>query len=283
MKGSIERILLLIGFIGSAVTIIVAYRQFVDGATQDGSFGLAILAFFCLIILVFAIVQEYRFSRKSRYIEAFSYIDLAYQACITRDEDKCFLDVCNNLTNAFSLITGANCSCCIKTFDPPEDRTSTVNQFFISTLCRDSKPQQRKNKTRDIHHDLDRNTDFRAIFRHRNDVFYANNLPLLSNYANTSFEVYGDPKDVPTPFLRSFIRDRQWPLPYKSTIVAPIVSQNHKDIHNDTLVGFLCIDSPARGAFNRRYDVDMVKSLAIALYPMISSWYDRRSNPEGEK
>jgi hypothetical protein len=113
---------------------------------------------------------------------------------------------------------------------------------------------------------------FGTINKPNGGTYFAGNLPGKYDYNNTSFDMYGGkPKDIPIPIIRSVVRNITWNLPYKSTIGAVIYpSEPSPDI--DKLIGFLCVDSRARNAFNKRYDMDLIRAASSSLYPMMYKW-----------
>lgn len=96
----------------------------------------------------------------------------------------------------------------------------------------------------------------------------SNNLPYFWDYRNTGFEHYGEPQEIRIPFIDNFFRDWRWPLPYKSTISVPICGL-HED-ESDSIIGFLCIDSPNRGAFRKDFDFELLKGLADGIAPVLN-------------
>lgn len=71
-------------------------------------------------------------------------------------------------------------------------------------------------------------------------------------------------EDLPDGLFSFFSRSRKWPLCYKSTIVAPILSDNNKVIY-----GYLCVDSPDNRGFNKKRDIRIVQDLALFMAPTI--------------
>jgi hypothetical protein len=285
----IKKLSVYFGLAASIAAIAVAYRTFVSELHPDGQLGLIILAFYAIIFLIIAIVQEYRFGHKARYAEAFYYFKNAYYFCLKGATEKprnetniCLIaqQICDQISSGFGVITGTKCSVCIKILDKNFKKGRKV-EIAVSTLCRDAaSTHHRSTSNNSIVHWLDKNSDYLEMFDSFNKpmagIFFNNNLPNKLDYANTSFEIYGKPKNVEIPFFRYFVRNFYWPLPYKSTIGAAIYPMIDKETPKDTarLLGFLCIDSASRGVFWKRYDTKILRSLAIHLYPLISRWYD---------
>ena len=98
----------------------------------------------------------------------------------------------------------------------------------------------------------------------------SNQLPFLFDYKNSSLELYDDYADEKAFFpFKVFLRYWRWPLPYKSSIVVPICPGISTERSKETLLGFLCVDSPRLFAFKREFDVDIMNGVADGLYNVI--------------
>lgn len=171
--------------------------------------------------------------------------------------------VCQEIAKTLSKLRHCDVSVCIKYTNRKDDI------YYVNTLCRDPLSyHERRNlyvsQDLDI---IDKNTDFREIFEKIanktawNDIFFfANYLPFRFQYENTHL----DAKLLPNSFLLFFIRNRKWPLCYKSTIVVPILSDNNKDIY-----GYICVDSSKNKGFNRKKDIRLMQNIALFLAPTI--------------
>ena len=282
MKESTKRVTVYLSSAASVFTLIIAWHWLSGSAEPDVKFGMSLLSLFALFFLVFSIIQEYRYSHKSRYLQALPYINKIYQlyytvseASITNIETITLTmeKICDNMSHAFNLITNTHCAACIKMLSDIPGKTGRDFEITVKTVCRDSLSNWRQTKHSDIEHRIDRNTDFYEIFRNftkpNGRAFFCNNLPARHDYRNTSFDVYGrgEPKEVPVICIRNLARNIQWSLPYRSTIVAAIYPLKPSD--DDLLAGFLCIDSKSRNVFWERYDVDLMINLAAAIYPIV--------------
>jgi len=227
-------------------------------------------------------------TRKARYAEALPYLtrvfaDIAKFECVSgievRDDiEQVCKAIVNRLAAAFSLITGTKCSACIKTYidGPGEERPR------VATLCRDDASLEREQgpspleawiqylqNPETVSHWIDENTAYRQFFGRESTpqrCYFSNDLPAEPHYHNTSFKIYGDPPEPDDPT----IREHHWPLPYKSTIVAPIgrltIPGNHYD-----LVGFLAVDSRSRDVFSKQYDIDLTLGVADSLFNLVDA------------
>jgi len=120
---------------------------------------------------------------------------------------------------------------------------------------------------------IDQNTAFEEVLTAAGTplkCFFANYLPWLRGYKNSSFEVYGLPSELPLPMIGDVIRNITWTLPYRSTIVAPIIpSPQQATSQEHALSGYLCVDSRSLGVFRRRFDIDVVTGVANCLYDVV--------------
>ena len=225
-------------------------------------------------------------SRRERYAEALSdltqiFKEVAGFQCASSIESRDEIErICrmaaNHLARAFSLITGKKCAVCIKTlvvFDPH-------NRPRVATLCRDDGSWDREQGVSPLEswieeqldpagviHWIDENTAFRNAVenpRTENRCYFSNNLPAEKNYSNTSFALYGEP----SASAKSYERSLHWPLPYRSTIVAPIGKIDQVE-HAFSLVGFLAVDSRFQHTFARDYDVELLSNVAAGLYHLV--------------
>ena len=93
--------------------------------------------------------------------------------------------------------------------------------------------------------------------------FLCNNLPNRANYENTSFQIYGEID----PELNPEERFEKWTLPYKSTLVVPILPYG---LWDEELFGYLCIDSADINYFDKDMDVKISHTVADSIYNIIS-------------
>ena len=121
------------------------------------------------------------------------------------------------------------------------------------------------------------NSDFNFIYEGIQEghaqkwQFFAHFLPWKYDYTNTRLSNW-PPKKI--PLINFLIRQLNWPLPYKSTIVVPLLPLSVNEHDDKALRGYLCIDSPRNNAFNKQYDIEILKGLADGLYNKIDKLYD---------
>jgi len=294
---SMARFLKILGIFlappASAIGIYLAFEKYWALGSQDAKVGLLILGFYSGFFLICAIVQEFRYSRKTRFAESQHLIHKVFEKCLEgasqqinseKEINQCSKLICNYLAHAFSLIAGIRCSVCIKVLDSnPAEIVDGRARISVSTLCRDEASEDRgKSGSGGIVHWLDQNADFLDMFetinKPKGGTYFANNLPGKYNYINTSFDMYGrKPTDIPIPFIRSVIRNFTWDLPYKSTIGA-VIYPSEPSPSVDKLVGFICVDSRSLRAFSRRYDIELLRSISGTLYPMMYKWTEVIAN-----
>jgi hypothetical protein len=163
----------------------------------------------------------------------------------------------------------------VKTIVPPPDVSrdelrqmddkELTHRLLVKIVARSASSVQRDSIRADY---LDENSDFLAMFRNPDmRCFLSNNLTKSfrkQNYRNPGipegFDVDKDP----------------WPLVYRSTLVWPIRKRDSRSEVNaqQHLLGFLCVDSRARGVFWRRYDFDTGAIVADALYVYMKRYFE---------
>ena len=268
--------------IGSVASIVAAVALFWGASGREGRLGLIFLFLIAVFFIGFSIFQAYRYARKARYAEAAQYFQAALQVCQDALEmekiDASGLKeqarrVCDHLASAFSLITGTKCAACIKVIVGDLDRVGTAEfRVAVSTLVRDTTSSARNTDT--VTHWLDANTDFEEVLSSTGSTirkpFFENDLPIRRDYRNTSFEVAKPVVEPGGGFFANRRRRKTWTLPYQSTIVAAIQPSGLSG--SPRLLGFLCVDSAARGAFLSRYDEGWVAAVAVAVHGLVAKW-----------
>jgi len=277
----------LLIFTAATMGILVALEHWFPKATVFGKVAIVVLATAIIGLTAFCVWQEYRYARKARYAEALPYINQIFFELnkfdnidnITQSEplEYTLKGVVNRFAAAISLVTGTMCSVCIKVVteddhaDPPRPKVLTVVRDDMSfsrergkALAEESIEDSDESS---IDHWVDQNTAFMQVFmqpRSPRACYFSNYLPGEKNYLNTSFQIHGAPPESE----RAIIRDLNWPLPYKSTIVCPIARQGilRRDYR---LAGYFAVDSRSRYVFDRRYDIDLVTGVADCLYSLL--------------
>jgi hypothetical protein len=178
--------------------------------------------------------------------------------------------LCTKLSTTFKTITGYNCPVCIKIYKGNKVSSKNKN-LLVYTLVRDSESSSKRSASdinQDIKHLINENTDFSYIFRNykkpNGKIFFCNDLVKIENYKNTSFKAYGNP-----PTLEYEKRLQKWTLPYKSTIVVPILPNHPLDHINCPILAYLCVDCEKRDIFAKEFDVDLMCGVADGLYNLM--------------
>lgn len=252
----------LMAFVGFALSIAALLKS-------QKSIDDSVIWIFGLYILVLAILlaaREYSYSRKARYAEAMRALHRcsheirdANWGIEENNHELCMLSVksaLNSLATAFSIITGTSCRACIKIIY--HDSTKTPVEFYTSTFCRNQKVASSANK--DSAAPIEENTDFTILYRQSDgeNYFISNDLTKRKSYHNSNWPSRHDDR-------AKFIKERKYQ--YISTAVWPIRAREGDN--NPEVIGFLCVDSLARGVFRRRYDIDTGAIIADMLYYML--------------
>ncbi|MGI5499802.1 hypothetical protein [Lentzea sp. CA-135723] len=203
------------------------------------------------------IEQELRTGRASRYAPAMVPLRKAYgclgNATWTMVEgdgsEESFIrhlrDALQFLAEAFSLVTDQPCRTVIK-MTYVQVQGMHIRDPLVYTLCRSDESDAIEPSEEVRNGDSIRNnSDFRQIFEGNAHCFFCNDLPaeLANGYQNSHW----DSATIKSGDFR-----------YRSAIVWPIArarplgTQNHE---RREVIGFLCVDTPAVGAFNETFDV----------------------------
>lgn len=223
--------------------------------------------------------------KKARYADVLPMLNAAFQElhnALRRDYDDVtryhepFVVFCQNLEKVFSHVTGVECHVCIKmTLFPkgqipnPNKMEKLLNNLQVKTYCRSSSPSSIRKQIdhNGLTHLINENTDFEYVFKNSNSCFYCPDLATLPLYKNSSFKPYRQGSFI--YFDRSTSYEEKvnnWPLNYRSTIVAPIrpIIQEEKYEHN--IIGLLCVDSNSPNVFNETLDKHIMIGCADGIY-----------------
>ncbi len=253
----------------------------------EAKYGFVFLFLILVVLYGYYLYLTYTDSRNAKYGESLSTITTGFanihdlnryntNQLATKMIEQHLKDLCTNISFALTTISGYKVSCCIKVMTQKDNGTD----YVLKTLCRDThdglsraRPDYKKE------HLVNANTDFKTLL---NDLengksrhFMSNKLNWLKQYDNSSFDSYGGKPNWTNSYLADFflliLRTVRWPLPYKSTIIVPIIPVNYKP--NDGILGFLCVDSKHMFVFRRYYDVDLLVGLADGMYNSINQLY----------
>ncbi len=279
MRRIVDHAFLLVSLASSLCTIVLAWSNWAGKTSPDGRMGILVLSSFALALLVLSVLQEFRHARKSRYAETLSYlnqivVDIQHASIPGTQNPEEIRQVCRHVVNtlaaAFSLVTSTRCSVCIKVLEADLDARPLRPK--VTTLCRDDASMADRTPDHSVNHWVDQNTDFEQLHVGAGTprrYFFSNRLSGVRGYKNTSFDLYGKPWDVGPPVFCDILRDVLWPLPYRSTMVVPISPGPSATGRRSSLAGYLCVDSRSRGAFRRRFDLDLITGVATCLFAMV--------------
>ena len=257
-----------IGNIASILGLILAIIQIATETFQLAISGL-ILSIFFVLLMIFWIEKN---SSKHYLIAHKKIQDIHYEIVSNYKKYKSYsLEksvnelsiVCFQIARLLTELRHHEVSVCVKYTNIKDD------VYYVKTLCRDpSSYQIRKNLyDESIQDDIDKNTDFKEIFKKieekkdwKDVYFFSNNLPQMHQYNNTHL----NSDNLSDGFLSFFSRNKKWSLSYKSTIVVPVLSDDNK-----ILFGYLCVDSPKIRGFNKKRDIRLVQDLALFMSPTI--------------
>ena len=181
---------------------------------------------------------------------------------------KSILDFLCYIMNSF---TEKEISACIKLIAYPDadDEVIDINNAELVTFCRSTNSQDRGTTDKDTVIRLKEKTYFLEILDKNNkkDYFYQGNLLLYDESARKIGRTYHNSNE-------------KWQEYYIGTLVVPIriefkllYHQKKNDAYH--IIGFLCIDSLDPDAFTsrqERYNVDVVRSFADAIYILLSQY-----------
>lgn len=292
-----------------AIGELIAFLFLIDkftGYLNDSSSGIivlfVVLSVLLLIAIVFIFVYYGKFQKYKRDVRrvsddndhlkkyadvysslnsAFDYVHRALRADMEKTDDCIvFLQLfCIQLEDAFNKTTGKKCHVCIKMLAPTKPAGHPEAETGVFTLCRSEDPEIDRSQVdfADEIHPLKDNTDFNIIFRNfdkaGNKVFFSNALPKIHEYSNSSFLRYGH--SSVQPFMRHQDweeKNKNWGLPYKSCIVAPIYPKGDKmskELQKKAVVGFLCVDAKDMDVFDESIHPVMLAGSANGLYNII--------------
>lgn len=177
--------------------------------------------------------------------------------------------VCDNLSIVFSKIYNNQIGACIKLIVSDNGRPRTI------TLVRDgyssgqaNRPSAKTDDERNIMHWLHSNSDFSFIYGQimQNEYQYSTRNYFLSrNLIVDTLEKHYTNSRLPN----NWNKNTDWPLPYKSTLVVPIIPLSEDKGKKPEIKGFICIDSANENCFNDDLDLDILRGMADGIYNQV--------------
>ena len=283
-----------ISWIVAAISLFTLLGKFIWGTkTSDALITAVSVSIILLVLTGLTIFRELNTLRKEKYVSISPYLHRALH--LIRDLES-YLDMLNpddygnskeksmkqiqtvlckildEVVKIFSLLTGTPCRAAIKTIYRHEGK------LYIFTFARDSDSQvanrdEDKIRLRENRDSLEENEDLDLLYQKfgpKNRRFFCNDLTKRRNYRTSSYKTYGNPTTELTPGpVNSIFDQKEWPLPYKSTIVWPIQQKESGDILDLELqacIAFVGVDSPSRNVFVEKWDAHLGAAISDALY-----------------
>lgn len=270
LKDYIIQILSLFGSIASIASI-----YFFDEQDQ-GKVALIVLG----ILLAMSMCHDWYYSKmvrqKNKYVHIAEDMNNIYSQIRLQTDDlqqvtNSLASICEALSTVFSEIHGKRIGVCIKLL------TEVKKNAVINTHVRDRYSQTHGRKTgkyESTKHLLEENSDFCSLYEQIESniggtvAYYNEDVAIDPNYSNTSLNNWKQPT-WGWPIINNYLRKRRWPLPYRSTIVIPIIPLDSNNQYIENLRGFLCLDSPSPKGFNADIDIEILRGTADELCPLI--------------
>lgn len=271
----------LLGLGASIAGLITFYRDSYKDLNDQGKYAVLFLGFFSLYFMLINWIQTKTTRKHNGYKEVFEKLNIGFgrihaidrltllEPERTRTEImNQLLPLCDSISDAFEKVKGHNVRVSIKVLSMSSGRNKVPT---VRTIRRDSRAsassslEQADSKDHLVSDNSAFDSIYRSIGKSSEGVFYINNqLPFSFNYKNSRLEGNG-----PIPMWKFIKRHRTWNLEYKSTLVVPIYPLLKNQDETPKLMGFLCVDSPNYLVFNEKYDVEILKGIADALYEKI--------------
>lgn len=282
---------LIISIIGSLASSIAFGIYFTPLLNTQGWIGVLFLGVIALFFLAYNYYLISKYRKKVRYADIFEEINIGFASLHQIDRENIssieiigshLIDLCDSISASFSKINGYHVGSCIKFL------TFESNRPKVLTLVRDRKSSTKNRKTgkKDkTKHFLDANSDFDFIYSNFDDdnvdttYYYETKLPCRKDYRNSRLKDW--PPKLKLFLLNNVIRQKVWTLPYRSTLVVPIVPLVADEQEQSAIRGFLCIDSPRNIAFNKNVDIEILKGISDGLYNKIDKLHNLM-NKNGE-
>lgn len=294
-----------------AALVLLTYKlheYFTEGIGFWFFWGTVAFLFVAILINIFAHVYTERYRRNATIAKMLPYVNDAFteihtvlgnESSLAKDYINAFEDFCNRISQAFSQITGHHCHVSIKIStgsDSATFRVVTIARENILPTDLETPSRAALDTTTDekFHHYFSDNTDFTTILRNIRDnhgkrYFFCNDLPKHNGYKNSSlrFHKIDPPEYNPRDkfWTKKFWsekqwkiwdkeqrKEREWLLPYKSTLVGAIYPSITRTNPEDPITGFLCIDCNKKGVFIEKDDRYLLAGCANGLFNAIERY-----------
>lgn len=254
-----------------------------DAAKSDtrGTIAYSFLFIYVLVLLALLLFFINAYSRKARYAEAMhclhkvnhctrdlqAYLDRCGRTPAAYDKDHfdaALTEILTHINTAFSIVTATTNRTCVKLLAGP------ANDQFLKTLRRDLASAiecKKADLNEGEEHKVSKNTEYQEIIASGEGLYYCEDLRKLNpGYRSTN---------LPGGKLGA----QKWNYPYVAILIIPIrrfLAENEiwnmEPVSRIMTLGYLTIDSRARGAYNKRYDPDMAKAIADSLFFVLDTW-----------
>lgn len=240
----------------------------------DSSLIVALLLGTLIIFVLLGVYSIWHYDKAQKYLDCENAIRKIHNSVINeypnikqQDLNGIILklsNICTEISEAFGMAKDTKIGVCIKYVN------GECNNLYVKTLCRDSHSYNHRKKFDNLKTEdyIMHNTDFAHIFKligkqvEHDQLYYCQNrLANKHQYNNTHLN---DIK-LPSGCFDYYARRRMWPLPYKSTVVVPLLSSNGKKLD-----GFLCIDSSKSDCFIEERDVAILQQIALFMQELIN-------------
>lgn len=269
--------------IASIIGIATPFVPLVQERKYEVIFAISIGFTAMLFIIGENLYLKKHWRRKKRYPEVFKILNAAFAPLneLTRTDKTnakqiiaLFKQCCDKIAEAFTKLTGTNCSVAIKV--TRGDFKTQGYDIAIDTFVRDGNSMYaRSNTPYQSPMTLEENSDFKLIYQNIKNGnkserhFFSNDLikDVLKGYKNSRLgtHFYDFVKNCKKGNGYSSVKEF-WPLSYRSTIVVgiyPLVPDKDYEI-----MGFLCIDSPKKDVFFE-YDQEILYGIADTMFNYI--------------
>ena len=232
------------------------------------------------------LLEERNVHSKLRYTDQIPKIISSISKFVNEDEKEKFKistnELLNKMATVFKDIKQVDCCLTLKVF--------TGNEVVLKTLSRSFSNGRidRENYLSKGFYDnpdtfIRANSDLTRIakaekksIKAKHLYFFSNDLVHRSGYRHPLLDLKDEEgKDYHdrvnefdgTEEDREALRQKLWPLPYKSTITVPIsYMQLNMDSERFAVIGTLCVDSNQENVFNKNIDKSLLQSLAETIY-----------------
>jgi hypothetical protein len=246
--------------------------KIINKLKEEEGYGFAVRELY----IAFSILNQYFYDKKNKPQSSKKEAE---------DEIKNIIkSFCNCLSEIYTKKVGAKCSVSIKLIEGnfEKHRLESIVKNFERDKDSDDRDENKDYRSHD--HKVSDNTCFFGIvndyIKYNEDrLFYPNHsLPTDITYMTSSLDCIvdnlsrKDKKRIRKGLIDPIERQKIWNkyISYKSELVVPLLLA-HKPLDN-SLIGFLCIDSEIENAFNEEFDVPLIKGVADGIYEIITDF-----------